>query len=119
MKHLALLIVRESVHLPRSSMKHHALIVVSLTLLLGVPAGVFAQGNSATEKEDRDALEKYRTALTQHDAAALQQISAADYTFINGAGEILTKDQRLVNVASSGTALDTITMGDDANVRIY
>jgi ketosteroid isomerase-like protein len=100
-------------------MKHHALIVVSLTLLLGVPAAVFAQGNSATEKEVRDALEKYRTALTQHDAAALKQIWADNYTFINGAGEILTKDQRLANLGSGATSLDTINFGDDAKVRVY
>ena len=100
-------------------MKHHALIVVALTLLLGVTAGVFAQEDSATEKEVRDALEKYRTALTQHDAAALKQIWADNYTFINGAGEILTKDQRLANLASGATALDTITMGNDMKVRVY
>ena len=71
-----------------------------------------------TEKEVRDALEKYRTALTQHDAAALKQIWEDNYTFINGAGENLTKDQRLANLASGATALDTITMGDDTQVRI-
>jgi ketosteroid isomerase-like protein len=100
-------------------MKNHALIVVALTLLLGVAAGVFAQEDSATEKEVRDALEKYRTALTQHDAAALKQIWADNYTFINGTGEILTKDQRLANLASGATALDTITMGNDMKVRVY
>ena len=100
-------------------MKNHALIVVALTLLLGMAAGVFAQEESATEKEVRDALEKYRTALTQHDAAALKQIWADNYTFINGAGEILTKDQRLANLASGATALDTITMGNDMKVRVY
>ena len=100
-------------------MKNHALIVVALTLLLGMAVGVFAQEDSATEKEVRDALEKYRTALTQHDAAALKQIWADNYTFINGAGEILTKDQRLANLASGATVLDTITMGNDMKVRVY
>ena len=103
----------------RVLMKHHALIVISLTLLLGVPAGVFAQGDSATEKEVRDALEKYRTALTQHDAAALKRIWADNYTFINGAGEIVTKEQRLDNLDSRATSLDTITLGGDVNVRVY
>ena len=100
-------------------MKNHGLIVVALTLLLGMAAGVFAQEDSATEKEVRDALEKYRTALTHHDAAALKQIWADNYTFINGAGEILTKDQRLANLASGATVLDTITMGNDMKVRVY
>ena len=100
-------------------MKHHVLIVVALTLLLGMPAGVFAQDDSATEQEVRNALEKYRMALTQRDAAALKQIWADNYTFINGAGEILTKDQRLANLASGATALDTISMGNDVKVRVY
>ena len=100
-------------------MKHHVLIVVALTLLLGMPAGVFAQDDSATEQEVRNALEKYRIALTQRDAEALKQIWADNYTFINGAGEILTKDQRLANLASGATALDTISMGNDVKVRVY
>jgi ketosteroid isomerase-like protein len=101
-------------------MKHYVLIIVTLILLLGPPAGVFAQGESANaEKEVRDALEKYRTALTQHDATALKQIWADDYTFINGAGEILTKDQRLANLSSGATSIDTITMGGDMKVRVY
>ena len=103
-------------------MKRYVLIVATLTLLLGFPAGVFAQGGSAnaeTEKEVRDALEKYRTALTQRDATALKQIWADDYTFINGAGEILTKAQRLANLDSRATSFDTITLGGDIKVRVY
>ena len=100
-------------------MKYYVLVIVTLTLLLGVPAGIFAQGDSATEKEVRDALEKYRTALTQHDVAALKQIWADNYTFINGAGEILTKEERLANLDSRATSLDTITLGGDIKVRVY
>jgi len=103
-------------------MKRYVLIVATLTLLLGFPTGVYAQSGSAnaeTEKEVRDALEKYRTALTQHDATALKQIWADDYTFINGAGAILTKAQRLANLDSRATSLDTITLGGDIKVRVY
>src|SRR5262249_3557 len=101
-------------------MKHYVLIVVSLTLLLGLPAGVFAQGDSATvEKEVRDTLEKYRKALVEHDVATLTRIWADDYTFINGTGEILTKDQRLANQRSGATSLDSITLGGDVKVRVY
>src|SRR5436190_20378544 len=93
-------------------MKYYVLIVVTLTLLLGLPADLFAQGDSANaEKEVKDALEKYRKALVDHDVAALKQIWADDYTFINGAGEILTKDQRLANQNSGATSLEKITMG--------
>ena len=101
-------------------MKHHVLIIATLTLLLGLPAGVFAQSDSATvEKEVRDALDKYRKALLDHDVATLKQIWADDYTFINGAGEILTKDQRLANQTSGATSLNSIDLGEDMKVRVY
>jgi ketosteroid isomerase-like protein len=101
-------------------MKHHVLIVATSILLLGLPAGLFAQSNSATvEKEVRDTLEKYRKALVDHDVATLKQIWADDYTFINGAGEILTKEQRLANQTSGATSLDSITLGGDVKVRVY
>ena len=101
-------------------MKHYVLIVVTLTLLLGLPAGVFAQSDSANaEKEVRDALEKYRKALVDRDVATLKQIWADDYTFINGAGEILTKEQRLANQNSGATSLEKITMGQEVKVRVY
>jgi ketosteroid isomerase-like protein len=123
-KQLALLIVSETVdliHLPRSSYETLRLIVATLTLLL-VPHRCLrpsGSANAGTEKEVRDALEKYRTALTQHDATALKQIWADDYTFINGAGEILTKAQRLANLDSRATSFDTITLGGDIKVRVY
>ena len=73
-------------------MKRCLFVVATLTLLLGLPTGVFAQADSRkTEKEVRDTLEKYRTALVKRDATVLKQIWADDYTFINGAGEIVTK----------------------------
>jgi len=100
-------------------MKRYVLIVVTLTLLLGLPAGVFAQSDSATEKEVRDALEKYRKALVDHDVATLKQIWADDYTFINGTGEILTKEQRLANQTSGATSLNSIDLGGDMKVRVY
>lgn len=102
-------------------MKRYVLIfLATLTLLLGLPAGMFAQSDSAnTEKEVRDALEKYRKALVDRDVATLKQIWADDYTFINGAGEILTKDQRLANQNSGATSLEKITVGKDVKVRVY
>ena len=40
-------------------------------------------------------------------------------TFINGAGAILTKAQRLANLDSRATSFDTITLGGDIKVRVY
>lgn len=99
-------------------MKHCLFAIGSLALLLVLPKGVFAQTSSGNaESEVKDAVEKYRVALMKHDAAALKQIWADDYTFINGAGQLLTKDQRLANLSSGATSLD-ITMAG-MRVRVY
>jgi len=41
----------------------------------------------ATEQEVLQAIEKYSSAILNRDIAALEQIWADDYTFVNGAGE--------------------------------
>ena len=99
-------------------MKCRLFVAAGLTLLLGLPIGAFAQTGSA-ESEVKDALEKYRAALMKRDAAALKQIWADDYTFINGAGQIVTKDQRLANLNSGATSLNAIDLGSGTKVRVY
>jgi ketosteroid isomerase-like protein len=79
-----------------------------------------AQGADAgAEQEVRQAIKKYRTALLQRDAATLAQIWADDYTFTNGAGETHSKAQRLANLKSGATALDSISEEEDIKVRVY
>ena len=79
-----------------------------------------AQGaDAAAEQEVRQAIKKYRTALLQRDAAALEQIWADDYTFTNGAGETHSKAQRLANLKSGATSLDSISEEEDMKVRVY
>jgi ketosteroid isomerase-like protein len=73
----------------------------------------------ATEREVLQAVDKYRSAILKRDTAALEQIWADDYTFVNGAGEMLSKAQRLQNIKSGATSLDSVTQGDDVKVRIY
>lgn len=99
-------------------MKRYFFGIAGLALLLGLPNGVFAQaGSRNAESEVRDAVEKYRVALMKRDDAALKQIWADDYMFINGAGQLLTKNQRLANLSSGATSLD-ITMAG-MKVRVY
>lgn len=99
-------------------MKRYFVAIAGLFLLLALPNGVFAQASSGNaESEVKDAVEKYRVALMKNDAAALKQIWADDYMFINGAGQVLTKDQRLANLSSGATSLD-ISMAD-MKVHVY
>lgn len=100
-------------------MKRH-LFLAATFILLGAPVDVRAQTDSANgEKGVRDALEVHRLGLMKHDAAALKQLWADDYVFINGAGKVATKEERLANLGSGSTAFDDIAWGDDIRVRIY
>ncbi len=83
------------------------------------PAQSVAQGAAAAEQEVRQTIEKYRTALLQHDAATLERIWADDYTFTNGAGETHSKAERLANLKSGATSLDSISEEEDMKVRVY
>jgi ketosteroid isomerase-like protein len=79
-----------------------------------------AQGeDAAAEREVRQTIQKYRTALLQRDAATLEQIWADDYTFTNGAGETVSKAQRLANLKSGATSLGSISEDEDIKVRVY
>ena len=79
-----------------------------------------AQGaDAAAEQEVRQAIKKYRTALLQRDAATLERIWADDYTFTNGAGETHSKAQRLANLKSGATSLDSISEEEDIKVRVH
>jgi hypothetical protein len=74
--------------------------------------------NKTTEQEVRAAIEQYRTALTKRDAATLEKIWANDYTFINGKGAVLTKAQRLENLKSGSTTLDSINEEEEIKARL-
>ena len=64
-------------------------------------------------------IEQYRTALTNKDTAALEKIWADDYTFINASGTVVTKAERLANLKSGATSLDTIVTDPDMKIQIY
>src|SRR5881296_4428738 len=98
------------------------------TLYIAVTVTFLSFGQSPTQQESQDnkseqevrqAIEKYRTALLQRDIPALEKIWADDYVFVNASGEILTKVQRLENVKSGATTLDSIKEEEDITVRVY
>lgn len=96
--------------------------VLGLAMLSLAAPQSFAQEaspDSGTEQEVLQAIEKYRSALLQRDTAALEQIWADDYTFVNGVGDTLSKAQRLENIKSRATSLDSITQANDTKVRTY
>ena len=64
-------------------------------------------------------IEKYRTAIMQRDIAMLEKIWADDYVFVNPAGDVLTKTERLANIKSGATTLDSINQEENVTVRVY
>ena len=64
-------------------------------------------------------IEKFRSALVKGDVPTLQQIWANDYLFVNPSGEVLTKEQRLANIRSGATKLETINQQEDTKIRVY
>src|SRR5205085_6749398 len=71
------------------------------------------------EQEVKQMIEQYRNALTKKDTAALERIWADDYTFINAHGVVVTKAERLANLKSGATSLDTIVTDPDMKIRVY
>jgi len=102
-------------------MKHIIYIAILTVALLsfGRQQSAAQGADAAAEQEVRQTIEKYRTALLQRDAAALEQIWADDYTFTNGAGETHSKAQRLANLKSGATSLDSISQDEDMKVRVH
>ena len=64
-------------------------------------------------------IEKYRTAILQRDIATLDKIWADDYVFVNAAGDVLAKTERLANINSGATTLDSINEEENVTVRVY
>jgi ketosteroid isomerase-like protein len=102
-------------------MKHviYAAILTVILLSFGRQQSVAQGADAAAEQEVRQAIKKYRDALLQRDAAALEQIWVDDYTFTNGAGETHSKAQRLANLKSGATSLDSISQEEEMKVRVH
>ena len=99
------------------------LLIVGLISLTVTPFG-FAQtspaaDNKTVEQEVKQMIEQYTTALTRKDTAALERIWADDYTFINASGVVATKAERLANLKSGATSLNTIDREEHPKIRVY
>ena len=97
----------------------YAAILIVALLSFGRQQSVAQGADAAAEREVRQTIEKYRTALLQKDAATLERIWADDYTFTNGAGETHSKAQRLANLKSGATSLDSISQEEEMKVRVH
>ena len=97
---------------------HLAINVALLSLAFG-QSPTAQPANNTSEEEVRQAMEKYRAAILQRDVRMLEKIWADDYVFVNAAGDVLTKTQRLANIKSGATTLDSINQEENVTVRVY
>jgi ketosteroid isomerase-like protein len=110
--------------LQRSSMmkrfiSHLAINIALVSFAIGQSPTAQQPANSTSEQEVRKMIEKYRTAILQHDMATLEKIWADDYVFVNAAGDVLAKTERLANIKSGATTLDSINEEENVTVRVY
>jgi ketosteroid isomerase-like protein len=94
-------------------------------LLLVNAARVSAQEPIASpvakaEAEVREAIRQYDDALRRADVSAAERFWATEYTFVNPRGERVTRDDRIANLRTGKTSLDTIIHApQDEKIRIY
>ena len=98
---------------------HLAINVTLVSFAIGQSPTAQQPANSTSEQEVRQMIEKYRTAILQRDIATLEKIWADDYVFVNAAGDVLAKTERLANIKSGATALESINEKENISVRVY
>jgi ketosteroid isomerase-like protein len=98
---------------------HLIIIMAMLSFAFGQLVAQQESQSGSSEKDVREMIEKYRTALLQRDVPALERIWADDYVFVNASGDVLTKAQRLANAKSGATTLDSIKEEENITVRVY
>jgi ketosteroid isomerase-like protein len=98
---------------------HLTINMALLSFAFGQSPSAQQPANSTSEQEVRQMIEKYRTAILQRDIATLEKIWADDYVFVNAAGDVLTKPERLANIKSGATTLDSIKEEENVTIRVY
>jgi ketosteroid isomerase-like protein len=74
---------------------------------------------SPDDTELRAALTNYRQALVKKDFAVLEKIWTDDYTFIDAHGHLRTKAERLADLHSAATSLDSIRHEEQPVVHLH
>ncbi|HEY6192129.1 MAG TPA: nuclear transport factor 2 family protein [Bacteroidota bacterium] len=103
----------------------HVVMLLSFVVLLS--PNLFSQtktpkvvGDSASVKEVMERIATYRVALIQKDVKKLDSIWGDEYLFTNASGVLVTKAERIANLKSGATALDSIVPNEDqVHVRVY
>jgi ketosteroid isomerase-like protein len=82
-------------------------------------ASAARNGVSPQQQDVIDALKAYETAIVASDTVALKRIWSEDYTFINPQGGLVTRAERLANLASGATNVVEGVNQREIVVRVY
>ena len=75
--------------------------------------------NAAPPADVHAAIRHYRDALKTKDLAALDAIWTDDYVFVNGHGQLRTKADRLADIRSGASSIDSITHEEEPTVKTH
>jgi ketosteroid isomerase-like protein len=89
-----------------------------LSLLLLVSIAVSAAA-AAPPRDVLTAIHNYRQALMKKDTATLERIWSDDYVFVNSHGQLRTKSDRLADIHSGRSSIDSITHEEQPTVTTY
>lgn len=73
---------------------------------------------NADEEAVRKIEDEFAAAYGRNDAETLDRLWAADYTFVNPAGQVLTKAQRLAMLRSGELKIESYSR-DNESIRLY
>jgi ketosteroid isomerase-like protein len=95
-----------------------------LTMVAVLPARAPAQDSTsaspAVVAQVHDAVRRYDDALRRADVAAVGQFFAPEYVFVNARGERLTRADRLANLRTGRTAIDSLAHApQEEQIRAY
>jgi ketosteroid isomerase-like protein len=97
-------------------MNRRTVALVACFLFVSAASGFAA---NTLEDELRAATKSYREALVRKHTVALEKIWTDDYTFIDAHGRVQTKAERLADLHSAATKLDSIRHDVPATIRIH
>jgi len=92
--------------------------VVIVTAVVGAQSRQAVETEAAVKQEILRIENERNRAVVSGDAAALDRLTAADYTFITLRGELRTKDEIVQGFKSGSFHYDTRTISD-LTVRVY
>lgn len=77
-----------------------------------------AASPNADEEDIRKVEDEFAAAYGRNDADTLERLWAPDYTFVNPAGQVLTKAQRLAMLRSGELKIEAYSR-DAESIRVY